>query len=125
MPIVEEGELSPDSNLLRWAQELRGAMIAAGQSIEMNPATQAILESIGFSDVQHECIRIPYNTWPSDEHQKLLGRWFNLAMNQGLMGLSLRPLTKISRWDYEQVADLVKNVKREICDRQIRAFCHL
>ncbi|KAH7027748.1 S-adenosyl-L-methionine-dependent methyltransferase [Microdochium trichocladiopsis] len=125
MPLLEEGELPPDSKLGIWARGLRGAMINHGRPIEMDPASKAMMESVGFADVHHECIRIPYNTWPSDKDEKLLGRWFNLGMNQGIAGLTLAPFTRYNGYSYDDVMRLIADVKREMCDRQIRTFCHL
>ncbi|KAJ1327800.1 gliotoxin biosynthesis N-methyltransferase [Microdochium nivale] len=125
LPLLEEGELPPTSKLGQWARELRGAMVQVGRSIEMNPATKTVLESLGFIDVQHQCKRIPYNTWPSDQHEKLLGRWFNLGMTQGIAALSLAPFTRVNGYSYDEVNRFLAEVKREMCDRQLRAFCHL
>ncbi|KXJ84626.1 methyltransferase LaeA, partial [Microdochium bolleyi] len=125
LPVLEEGELPPNSKLGLWARELQSAMFRAQRSIEIDPATKTILESVGFVDVQHQCKRIPYNTWPSEQHEKLLGRWFNLGMTQGIASLSLAPFSRINRWPYDEIMNFLAEVKREIWDRQLRAFCHL
>jgi len=82
-----------------------------------------MLESAGFIDVQEQVIRAPLNSWPSDPHQKQIGRWYNLGLTDGLEALSLGPLSRVNRWNPdEHIRPLIKEVKKEISKNKIHAY---
>jgi hypothetical protein len=122
-PLLDGGELPESSKLRFWAHLLTDAMDKAGRPIVLNPNTRGMLEHLGFVDVKQEVKRIPYNSWPPDNFEQDLGRWFNLGMIQGLQAMSLAPLTRMKGYDKDQVEALIADVKREMCNRQIRIYC--
>ncbi|RYP17919.1 hypothetical protein DL765_004238 [Monosporascus sp. GIB2] len=122
-PRSEKGELPANTKLSLWIRELGEAFDRAGTPLGMDPKTQALLEDLGFVDVKQETKRIPCNAWPDDEHEKDIGRWFNLALTQGLQAMSYGPLTRKLHYNKDQVDALVAEVRREVCDRSLRAYC--
>lgn len=89
----------------------------------MDPNTQAVLEHLGYVDVRHDEIKVPYNSWPADDHERDVGKWFNLAMTQGLSAMSLAPLTRVLNYKRDQVDAFLEEVKAEMCDRSIKSYC--
>jgi hypothetical protein len=82
-----------------------------------------MLQTAGFIDIREEIIRAPLNGWPSDPHQKQIGRWYSLGLTDGLEALSLAPLTRVYRWNAtEHVRPLIKQVKKEIAQSKIHAY---
>lgn len=124
-PMSEDNPENMPADLKNWSRELHGAMEQVGRPIRMDPNTKAVLQGLGFVNVEHEMIKIPYNTWPSEEHQKLLGRWFNLGMGQGIAALTLAPFTRVNGYTPEAAADLIKAVKHDIAQREYGTYCHL
>ncbi|KAI1406234.1 methyltransferase LaeA [Hypoxylon fuscum] len=122
-PKSENGDLPEDSALRIWAHELTEAMERAGRPITANPNTVGLLQRLGFVDVEQVTFKVPFNTWPLEEHEKLVGQWFNLAITQGLFALSAAPLTRMNGYEPEQVSDLCARVRKEICTRAQMAFC--
>ncbi|KAI0895760.1 methyltransferase LaeA [Annulohypoxylon nitens] len=122
-PRCEDGALPEDSSLRIWAHELTVAMERARRPITANPHTVALLERLGFVDVKQVSKRVPFNSWPPDETEREMGKWFNLGITQGLYALSIAPLTRMNGYDPEQVQNLVNKVQREICSRAIRSYC--
>jgi hypothetical protein len=122
-PQSSDGSLPPDSKLRLWARELYAAFDESGQSLEIDPGTQGLLEQLGFVEVKHYTMAIPFHPWPDDEHEKDMGRWFNLGMTQGIQALTMAPLTRMRRYSAEQVIQLVEDVKKDICTRSYRAYC--
>lgn len=98
-------------------------MERAGRPITANPNTVGLLQRLGFVDVEQVTFKVPFNTWPLEEHEKLVGQWFNLAITQGLFALSAAPLTRMNGYEPEQVSDLCARVRKEICTRAQMAFC--
>ncbi|KAI2603808.1 methyltransferase LaeA [Hypoxylon fragiforme] len=95
----------------------------AGRPITPNPNTVSMLQRLGYVDVEQVIKRVPFNSWSEDEHEKVMSKWFNLGMTQGLHALSIAPLTRMNGYDPEQVADLVTRVRKEVCSRGMRAYC--
>lgn len=122
-PRSENGDLPEDSQLRIWAHELTEAMDRAGRPITPNPNTVSMLQRLGYVDVEQVIKRVPFNSWSEDEHEKVMSKWFNLGMTQGLHALSIAPLTRMNGYDPEQVADLVTRVRKEVCSRGMRAYC--
>ena len=81
-----------------------------------------MLQQAGFVDIKETVIRAPLNPWPADPHQKDIGRWYNLGMTEGLEALSLGPLTRVSRWPVDSVKQIVRDVKRVMCNKKIHAY---
>ena len=79
----------------------------------------------GLVDIREEVIRIPINGWPADEHEREIGRWFNLGLTQGLDALTLAPFTRELGYTLPGAKDFVSRVKDEIRSRKIRAYCTL
>ena len=82
-----------------------------------------MLQAAGFIDIQETIVRAPLNGWPSDPHQKTIGRWYNLGLTDGLDALSLAPLTRVYNWNAdEHVRPLIKEVKKEIAKSKVHAY---
>ncbi|KAE9989705.1 hypothetical protein EG327_002386 [Venturia inaequalis] len=122
-PRCDDNTLPPNSYLVQWYSYLKDATSRFHKPIEYQHTTRQQLESAGFIDVQEQVIRAPLNSWPSDPHQKSIGRWYNLGLTDGLEALSLGPFTRVNRWNADDhVRPLVKEVKKEIASQKIHAY---
>jgi len=122
-PRCDDGTLSANSPLIQWYNYLADATHRANRPIAYQHNTRQMLQAAGFIDIQETIIRAPYNTWPSDPHQKDIGRWYNIGISEGLEALSLAAFTRVNRWNAtEHVRPLLREVKREICSRKIHAY---
>jgi len=122
-PRCDDGTLPPDCMLKKWYNYLADATARVTQPIAYEHRTRQLLQSAGFIDIQEMVIRVPYNSWPNDPHQKDIGRWYNLGITEGLEALSFAPLTRVYHWDLNQhVKPMLDQVRREICNRKIHAY---
>ncbi|CAJ2499961.1 Uu.00g028140.m01.CDS01 [Anthostomella pinea] len=124
-PLCEKGGKIPlqGSKLDEWSRELHEAMSRCGRPMEMESNTAEVLQGIGFVDIEHIQKRVPFNPWSDDPHEKEMGKWFNLAMTQGLEALALAPLTRKNGYSKEKVTEMNTHVRKEICSRELRAYC--
>jgi hypothetical protein len=101
-----------------------GAMDDHGRSMRVDSQeTINQLTNAGFVDIKTEVIRVPFNGWPTDKHERDVGKWFNLGFTNGLMGLTLAPLTRMKDRSRDQVAELVNRVKHEAYSRNVHSYC--
>jgi hypothetical protein len=122
-PRCDDGSLAADSPLRVWYNHLKDATERYNKPIAYQHDTRRLLQSRGFIDIQEKVIRAPLNTWPSDPHQKLLGRWYMVGLTEGLEALSLAPFTRVNRWDAVQhVRPFLKQVREEIVSPKIHAY---
>jgi hypothetical protein len=122
-PRCDDGTLSRDSELVKWYGYVADATARAHRPLAYRHDTRQMLQTAGFIDIREEIIRAPLNGWPSDPHQKQIGRWYNLGLTDGLEALSLAPLTRVYHWSAtEHVRPLIKQVKKEIAQSKIHAY---
>ena len=87
-----------------------------------NPWTGQMLHRAGFTDIQETIIEAPLSAWEHDQYRKDVGRWYNLGMTEGLEAISLGPLTRVSHWHLDDVKRIVRDVKKEMCNKKIHAY---
>ncbi|RAR02792.1 s-adenosyl-l-methionine-dependent methyltransferase [Stemphylium lycopersici] len=122
-PRCDDYTLPPDSMLRKWYGWLADATQRVSRPIAYEHRTRQLLQAAGFIDIQETVIRVPYNTWPNDPHQKDIGRWYNLGLTEGLEALTFAPLTRVYQWDLNaHVRPIVESVRRELCNRKIHAY---
>lgn len=124
-PRCDDGTLPPNGALVEWYRYLMDAMRRVNRPMTYNPDTRGMLERTGFTEISEQVIKIPFNPWPSDPHQKDIGRWYNLGLNQGLSALSMAPFTRTFRWSEQDVERVVAGVKKEMCSRKIHVYCNM
>lgn len=125
MPRCDDASLPRDAAMIQWANFLATATEEAYKPVTYNPQTGAMLRQAGFVEIKQEVIRIPFNPWPADAHQKDIGRWYNLGLCQGLEALTMGPLTRILGWSRDRVEKLVTDVKREVCTKKYHVYCEM
>lgn len=122
-PRCDDYTLPPDSILSKWYDWIADATQRVSRPIAYEHRTRQLLQQAGFIDIQEMVIRVPYNSWPNDPHQKDIGRWYNLGITEGLEALSFGPLSRVYRWDVEQhIKPMLESVRREICNRKVHAY---
>jgi hypothetical protein len=122
-PRCDDFTLPAESMLSKWYGWLADATLRVSRPIAYEHRTRQLLQAAGFIDIQETVIRVPYNTWPNDPHQKDVGRWYNLGLTEGLEALTVAPLTRVYQWDLNaHVKPLLEGVRREICNRKIHAY---
>jgi hypothetical protein len=104
---------------------MHDATALGSKPVKYHPQTAEILVSMGFVDVTETVIKLPINTWPSDLHERDVGRWYNVVLCEGLEALSLGPFTRCYRWPAEDVRRLVGELKPLICNRKNRIYHNL
>lgn len=112
----------PYKPVVQWYEWLEDATTRGSKSIAYLPNTVELLKAQGFVDIEDTVIRLPFNTWPADSHQKEIGRWYNLGLCEGLEAMSLGPLTRVFQWPTEDVRRLIGEVKTAICNRTYHVY---
>ncbi|KAF4811473.1 Secondary metabolism regulator LAE1 [Colletotrichum siamense] len=121
-PSCDDGTLTKDSPLMKWADLLYGASVKFGRPyLEISTLRKAMIEA-GFEDVTMSTYKWPSNSWPRDVHFKELGMWQRENMLSGLDGFTLAPLTRAHDWSPAEVSVFLIDVRKVINDRNIHAY---
>lgn len=122
--VNENGPVSP--RLRYWMDELLEALDRTQRPLRLNPEQRTQdLANTGFVDIKHEAIPVRVNGGSTDPWEIDAGRWFNLCLHKGFMGMSLAPLVQFKGWNPEQVKALEQEVLREVGDRHNTSYCRV
>lgn len=118
-PRSEKGTL-PDK-MVTWYQHLKDATESAMKPIAYQKNTEQMLVDAGFADIDHQIVGLPLNTWPNQEHEKRVGRWYNLALSESLETLSLAPFSRCYNWPVDHIRKYAAEVKSQAFNKDIQA----
>lgn len=120
----DSGPVSP--KLRYWMDQLLDAMDQTGRSMRVNSQhTMQRLAHAGFTDIREEVIPVRVNGGSRNPYEIDVGRWFNLCLHKGFMGMSLAPLVRVKGWTPAQVHALGEDVLREVGERTNTSYCKL
>lgn len=111
MPRCEDGSL-PQSPMLEWHNHLKDATRRSGKPIDYQHNTRQLLETAGFTDIQEEVVRAPFNTWSKDPHQREIGRWYCVGLSDAIEALSMAPFTRVYHWPIATVKRYAQDVQK-------------
>lgn len=113
-PLSSETSQSSDSNIHHWTTKLHDAFREIGLPLEP-PDAHCLLQKAGFEDIRHLHMTIPYSPRPGDDAQvKMASRWLNIAMGQGIVGMTMAAMKRSRGYTYEDVVGLTDEVKAEL-----------
>ncbi|KAK3300226.1 S-adenosyl-L-methionine-dependent methyltransferase [Chaetomium fimeti] len=125
-PRSDDGSLRRDGYVVQWANELMDAMDSFSRPIRLDSnLTKQQLADVGFDEIKEEVIQLPLNGWPTEVHDRELGRWFNLGVRQAFQPLSLAPLCRGHGRTPAEVEELAEKARGEVYSNTVRAYCTL
>ncbi len=121
-PHSDDGTLSPDTDFHKWAQLLILAFKAAGTDLTVAAHYKQWMIDAGFENVTEVIHRWPQNPWPTDRHERELGRWTLASLLDGVQGFSLAPMTRYLGMTREQIEVLLMGVRKDMVNKDIHAY---
>ncbi|KAJ5551757.1 hypothetical protein N7535_000300 [Penicillium sp. DV-2018c] len=122
-PRVEGANEEPPRALSSWYSTLKHATEATMRPIA-HSSTETIrnLQEAGFTEIDHQIVGLPVNQWHPDAHEKIVARWYNLALGESIYPLCLAPFSRVLSWSKEQIDRIVSDAQNEIYDKNIKAY---
>jgi len=123
MPFLSVDDSLEGTAVQKWMNLICTAGVKLGRSWVNSRNYKGWMEDIGFVDVVE--IHFPWalNTWPRGKKEKLVALWMQQDLLDGLQGFSMRALVKGLGWSTEEVELLLMDVRKDIHNRQIHAYC--
>ncbi|KAK4145667.1 uncharacterized protein C8A04DRAFT_10519 [Dichotomopilus funicola] len=110
--------------LQRWNTLLLQGM----QKLNGRVATEALrcksyLADAGFVNLGEKKFAVPLNTWAKGKEQKALGAMQMVNNLEAVDGITMAVFTRAFGWATEEVDNLLADLKRDLQDRTIHAYC--
>jgi len=118
----DDGTLRYDSRILEWqriglrAQDELGVEHAPGTKLE------GWFKDVGFVNIQHRLIKLPWGHWPRDPDMKEIGVYNLQQLLNGADAFTLRPFCEILGWSEEEVKVFMIGVRKELKDPRIHGY---
>jgi len=115
---------SLDGTALRnWYQWLKQATEDAMRPIAHSAReTIRLLTEAGFVEIDHQMVGLPLNPWHQDEHERTVGRWYNLAISESIETLSLAPFSRVFGWSVDRIKRIAADVQSEAFNKEIHSY---
>ncbi|KAF2800784.1 S-adenosyl-L-methionine-dependent methyltransferase [Melanomma pulvis-pyrius CBS 109.77] len=124
MPTVycDDGTMSPDFAFAEWTQTQDRAAMNMGRPLRIGNKLKRWYEQAGFVDVHEEVYKLPINSWPRDPQWKMLGRFNETNLLDGLQAFSLQPFQKGLGWTKDEIEVYLVHVRKALSDRNVHAY---
>lgn len=104
--LIEEG-------MATWGFELLAA--------EKHPER---LKAGGFLNQVHEVKKIPLGAWPKNEDLKIIGKYAQAVLYDGLQAITMRPLTRGLGWTATEVELFLVEVRKDLLDSSNHSYTY-
>ncbi|EEU45750.1 uncharacterized protein NECHADRAFT_104598 [Fusarium vanettenii 77-13-4] len=126
-PRSDDGTLSEDSPLYKWATLLLRTFAAMGSPLDSALKYKEQLEAAGFVDVHVVQRKWPMNRWPKAKIYKQIGTWANQNTMDALAAISLAVFTRPEGqgglgWTSEELEVFLIEVRKDIKDHTIHSY---
>src|SRR5436190_1445858 len=120
--LSDDGSYSKESALWKWQENLTEASVKLGRPLNTPPNYKKWMEEIGLINVEEVVYKWPTNTWPKDQHYKVLGAWQHTNVMEGLQGFTMALFTRVLGWSKEEVEVFLTEVRNDMRNKAIHAY---
>lgn len=94
--------------------------VAKGKDFESGRKLKGWMIEAGFVDIMQQQIFLPLNSWPLDQKDNLLGKWWSLDLLKGLDGLT--KVIATAGMPLEEIPAFLDRVRVDITNRDMRVY---
>ncbi|KAF2144413.1 uncharacterized protein K452DRAFT_316415 [Aplosporella prunicola CBS 121167] len=118
----DDGTMTESYPFQQWTRTQDVAAMNLDRPLRIANKLKRWYEEAGFVDVHEELFKLPINSWPKDPQFKMLGRFSESSLLQGLQGFSLAWFHRGLGWTKEEIEVYLVQVRKAISDRSIHAY---
>ncbi|KAF5985450.1 methyltransferase [Fusarium bulbicola] len=118
----DDDTLKPESPLHKWVEVFKKIESLTGKSFFWDDKMQQSISDAGFINVSGRRIKVPIGAWPKDKTLKQWGAWNRHFLLQGLEGFSIRGLTEMLGWKYEDAQLFLADMRKELTNPALHAY---
>lgn len=98
------------------------AALKIGIDVTAAKRYKVMMEEVGFVDVQEVKVEWPIGTWAKSKYHKMLGKWFRADLETGVEAVAMGLFTRVMGYSKEEVEGLIRDVKRDMDNKDIHAY---
>ncbi|KAL1865934.1 hypothetical protein VTK73DRAFT_4996 [Phialemonium thermophilum] len=118
----DDGSLKEDSPYRKWVEVFEKIGAALGKPFFLADKDADFIRAAGFTGVVERRIKMPIGPWPKDKRLKNWGLWNRQFLLEGLEGFSIRGLTGLLGWTYEEAQVFLVEVRNELKNTSVHAY---
>ena len=118
----DDGTMPADWPMLHWAKMQDEAAMNMGRPLRIANKLKRWYQEQGFINVKEEMFKVPMNPWPKDPQFKLIGRFHERNMLDGLQGFSLAFFHRGLGWTKEEIEVYLVDVRKALQDKRVHAY---
>ena len=118
----DDGTMPSDWPMLRWAKLQDEGAMNIGRPLRIANKLKKWYEQAGFVDVREEIFKVPISPWPKDPQFKLIGKFHNLNLLEGLQALSLAFFHRGLGWTKDEIEVYLVGVRKALQDKSVHAY---
>lgn len=122
LPIESVDDSLNGTALGEWCPKMIAGAKVLGKDWTCTTKYQEYMEDAGFVDVQVVKYQWPTNPWAKSPDQKILGRWLQQNLLDGVNGMSMAAFTRGLNMTAAEVELYLVDVRNDIKDRRIHAY---
>jgi len=124
MPTVycDDGTMGSDYGFADWVRTQDQAAMNVGRPLRIANKLKRWYEQAGFVDVHEEVFKLPINSWPKDPQFKMLGRFNETNLLDGVQAWSLQLFTRGLHWTKDEIEVYLVHVRKALSDRSVHAY---
>lgn len=118
---------SPKSNqeLRSLSNDVQDAALEIGVDVRQAHSWKDKIVAAGFTDHHMLQLRWPLGEWSVEPREKVIGRMNRLNMLNGIEGLTMAYLVRVSKQPVEEVRERLARVKEEMKDADVHQYMNL
>lgn len=118
----DDHTMTPDFAFADWMKTLDMSAMNSGRPLRIANKLKRWYEQAGFVNVHEEVLKIPINSWPKDPQFKMLGRFSEQVLLDGLQGFSLAFFHRSLGWTKDEIEVYLVSVRKAIQNRNVHAY---
>ncbi|KAF4955906.1 hypothetical protein FSARC_11721 [Fusarium sarcochroum] len=118
----DDGSLKSDSPAKKWVDVFKKIGEAIGKDFFTGHQAADFQREAGFENVYEKRLKVPIGPWPKDKKLKQWGAWNRQFLLQALEGFSIRGLTEMLGWSYDDAQVFLVDMRKELLNPQLHAY---
>ncbi|KAH7017107.1 S-adenosyl-L-methionine-dependent methyltransferase [Ilyonectria destructans] len=118
----DDGSLKPTSPLYKWVDVFEKIGELTGKTFFYGDKAADAMREAGLSGVFERRLKLPLGPWPKDKKLKRWGAWNRQFLLQALEGFSIRGLTEMLGWSFEDAQLFLVDMRNELLNPNVHAY---
>jgi hypothetical protein len=118
----DDGSVTEANSLKLFVEDITEAASSVGISLKIADKFFDLLEEAGFVNIEKEVFELPMGPWSKDKRLKEVGLFHREQFLQGLHGIALGLLGRVSGWSHDEIQVCIAIIRKDIQNAAIHGY---